>query len=125
MFQLKTCLECLKISQTHDSLPAPSPFTDQPPLFAQDELMVTVADLQPGKSTEPGNEVDDPLEGSGDEDDHILLDAEGNLCDGKTDTGNWKLNAQFGCRWSHNEKLCVAAWGIIYNHQRFYGLEAP
>ena len=125
MFQLKTCLERLKISQTHDSLPIPSPFTDQPRLFAQDELTVTVADLQPGEDTEPGNEVDDPLEGSGDADDHMLLDAEGNLCDGKPDTGNRKLHDQFGRRQSHNEELCVASCGIIYGRQRFYGSEAP
>ena len=78
--------------------------------------MVTVADLQPGKDKEPGDEVDDPLEGSG--------DAEGNLCDGKPDTGNQKLCAQLGCRWSHNEELCVASCGIIYGHQRVYGLKA-
>jgi hypothetical protein len=117
MFQLKTRLERLKISQTHDSLSVLSLFQDTSRLDVQEELTSTV-------TNQPNVEIPPP-EGSGDSDDHVLLDAEGNLCDGKQDTGNRKLRAQFGRMRSHNEELCVASCGTIYSRQRFYGSEAP
>ena len=126
MFQLKTRLERLKISQTHDSLSVPSLSTDQPRILAQDELVVMVTDLQPAAEGELGDETEDPPpEGSGDTDDHVLIDSDGDLCDGKSETGNRKLRAQFGRRRSHNEELCVASCGTIYGRKRFYGSEAP
>lgn len=58
-------------------------------------------------------------------DEQVLLDLSGDLCDGKPETGNQKLRAQFGCKRSHNEELCVASCGVIFARQRFYGSEAP
>ena len=63
------------------------------------------------------------LEGSGDHDDLVLIDSNGELCNGKPETGNHTLCACFGRRCSHNEELCVASCGII-GYQRFYGSEA-
>jgi hypothetical protein len=126
MFQLKTRLEHLKISQTHDSLSVPSLSTDQPHILAQDELAVMVTDLQPAAEGELGDETEDPpLEGSGDTDDYVLINLDGDLCDGKPETGNRKLRARFGHRQSHNEELCVVSCGTIYGCQRFYGSKAP
>jgi hypothetical protein len=124
MFQLKTHLERLKLSQTYDSLPTP-PLVGQPCLIVQDETMAMVANLQPDAEVESDAIDDPPLEGSGDTDDAVLLDANGELCDGKPDMGNQKLHAQFGRKRSHNEELCVASCGILYGHQRFFGSEAP
>ena len=122
MFQLKTCLECLKISQTTDSLSVPLlARAEKSRLTTWDELTISVADLQPNT-----DEADDPPpEGSGDADDHVVVDADSSLCDGKSDAGNWKLHAQFGRKQLHNEELCVASCGTIFSCQRFYGSEAP
>ena len=54
-----------------------------------------------------------------------MVDADGSLCDGKSDAGNQKLRAQFWQKRSHNEELCVASCGTIFGCQRFYGSEAP
>src|SRR6267154_3487036 len=124
MFQLKTRLEHLKLSQTHDSLPTP-PLVGQPRLIVQNETMAMVTDLQPDAEVESDAIDDPPLEGSGDTDDAVLLDANGELCDGKPDMDNRKLRAQFGHKQSHNEELCVASCGILYGRQRFFGSEAP
>jgi len=52
-----------------------------------DELTVTSTDLQP--DMEGGDDIYDPLpEGSGDMDDRVHVDADGNLCDGKLVIGN-------------------------------------
>jgi protein involved in polysaccharide export with SLBB domain len=98
MFQLKTRLEHLKISQTTDSLSVPLlAGAEKSRLTTQDELTVMVTNLQPDIELESADEADDPPpEGSGDADDHVVVDADGSLCDGKSDAGNWKLRAQFG-----------------------------
>ena len=127
MFQLKTRLERLKISQTTDSLSVPLlAGAEKSRLTTQDELTVTVTDLQPDIEPESADEADDsPPEGSGVADDHVVVDADGSLCDGKSDAGNRKLRAQFGRKRSHNEELCVASCGAIFGRQRFYGSEVP
>jgi len=126
MFQLKSRLERLRISQTNDSLSVPSLSLGPARLTASDELTVTAADLRP--NTEEGcdnKEEEMPLEGSGDVDDQVLVDSDGNICEGKSEMGNRKLRAQFGRRRSHNEELCVASCGTIFGRARFYGSEAP
>ena len=89
-------------------------------------MATLITDLQPAAEGELGDETKDPPPaGSGDTDDHVLIDSDGDLCNGKPETGNQKLHARFGCRQSHNEELCVASCGTIYGRQRFYGSEAP
>jgi hypothetical protein len=125
MFQLKAQLEHLRISQPHDSLSLGSAPHDQARLTAQDELAVTAADLQP--QIEENHDIDSNtgLEGSGDTDDHVLVNSNGELCNGKAETGNHTLCAHFGHRRSHNEELCVASCGTIIGRDKFYGSEAP
>ncbi|KAK7676519.1 hypothetical protein QCA50_020537 [Cerrena zonata] len=46
-------------------------------------------------------------------------------CEGKSDEGNAKPHAQFGCHHTHNEQLCVTSCGIIQGWATFYGSESP
>lgn len=99
MFQLCDRLRRVRTSQTHDALSAEVP----------------IADDESGA-----------LEGSGVGDDHeILIDSEGNECDGKLPTGNRKVKARLGRRRTHNEELCVASCGVILGRTTFFGSESP
>lgn len=102
MFQLKSRLERLKMTQTHDSLGASGEDRSD---TAEDDMI--------------------GLEGTGDADEHVVVDPNGDVCDGKAEGGNRTLRAQFGRRRSHNEELCVASCGCIHGRQRFLGSEAP
>lgn len=99
MFQLQDRLRRARTSQTHDALSANVPTADD----------------------ESG-----ALEGSGVGVDHeIIVDDEGNECDGKLQVGNRKVKARFGRRRTHNEELCVASCGLILGRTTFFGSESP
>ncbi|KAF7975171.1 hypothetical protein HWV62_10361 [Athelia sp. TMB] len=102
MFQLKKRLERIKATQTTNSMSL-------------------------GREDHPEGDVNGlaGLEGVGDEDEEVVLDATGDICDGKPDTGNRMLRAKFGRTRSHNEELCVASCGVIRGRARFFGSEAP
>jgi len=68
MFQLKKWLECLNVSQTHNS------------------LSIGLADHE-----------NISFKGVGGTDDEILVDEQG-ICDGKPESGNWAAKACFGRR---------------------------
>lgn len=125
MFQLKSCLDRLKTSQTNDSLSIPPLSSNESHQSAEAEpttdLPEDMANITGGTEVEDGTN----LEGPGEADDHIVIDADDNICDGKPEEGNRKLRAQFGRRRSHNEELCVASCGVIHGRERFYGSEAP
>jgi len=127
MFQLKSRLHRLKITQTHDSLSMGSSSTNQTQdrIAAPNELDVTAVDLCPDLRETTGDDDEANLEGPGDSDDQVLVNSAGDLCDDKPETGNRKLRAQFGRRRSHNEELCVASCGVTFGRERFYGSEAP
>ena len=44
-------------------------------------------------------------------------------CGRKSESGNCKLRACFGHRWTHNEQLIMRPCGIILSHGTFYGSE--
>jgi CxC6 like cysteine cluster associated with KDZ transposases len=125
MFQLKSRLRRLRITQTHDSLSMGSSSTDPDRLMARDGHAVAAANLQPDPAETIKDDDETNFEGPGDSDDQVLLDFTGDLCDGKPETGNRKLRAQFGRRRSHNEELCVTSCGVTLGRERFYGSEAP
>lgn len=54
----------------------------------------------------------------------LEVDEQG-VCDGKKKSGNKKVTARFGWRWTHNEELCVTSCGVILGRATFYGSEAP
>jgi hypothetical protein len=95
MFQLKQCLECLKVSQTHDSI----------------------------ASAEGGEE--ECLEGLGTVEDEDVEEDVNGICDGKPESGNHSIRARFGCKHTHNEELCVGSCGVLLGRVTFYGSEAP
>lgn len=78
---------------------------------AQDERTLTAADLHPTIEDQGGEDSIAP-EGSGDADDQVIINAQGDICDDKPETGNRTLQARFGHRRSHNEELtlCVIVW---------------
>jgi hypothetical protein len=96
--------------------------------------------MQPDSAENRNSIAESILEGSGaDEDEDVVLDANGvcndeplpdlvedvNTCDGKPETGNRKIRAQFGRKRTHNEQLCVGSCGVILGRATFYGSEAP
>jgi hypothetical protein len=73
-----------------------SSLTDLDCLTAQDGHAVAAANLQPDPAETIEDDDETNFEGPGDSDNQVLLDSTGDLCDGKLETGNWKLRAQFG-----------------------------
>lgn len=126
MFQLKKRLERAKVLQSIDSL-STKPSTSKS-RFARDnlELSATAKDLQPVVISDFDPDIDDSVfeEPGIAEDEDITIDISG-ICDGKPETGNRSVRAQFGRRWTHNEQLCVASCGVILGRATFYGSEAP
>lgn len=120
MFQLKKRLEHLKISQTHDSMSLGSSADVDGPIPAT----AAVPTSTPGSMGDQCNDMDD-LEGSGESDEKVLVDLQGEICNGKDEAGNQAPCALFGCRHSHNKELCVASCGVIQGRERFYGSKAP
>ncbi|TCD71044.1 hypothetical protein EIP91_000543 [Steccherinum ochraceum] len=100
MFQLKRRFERAHTSQTKDSMP------------------------NERRGDDEGVDAED-LEDPAWEDEEIHIDQDGELCDGKPETGNRKIKARFGRRRTHNEELCVASCGVILGRATFFGSEAP
>jgi hypothetical protein len=86
MFQLKARVERLRIAQPHDPLWLGSTPRDQGRLIVSDELMVTTADLCPHIVEHPDKDETVDLKGYGEGDDQVLVDSNGELCDGKPET---------------------------------------
>ncbi|CAK5266827.1 unnamed protein product [Mycena citricolor] len=96
MFQLKSRLQRLKISQLHDSLPH---------TLADQNLEGSAADLDEGVDIN----VDGICEGKPDGLDHKSR----------------KKQARFGRTWTHNEQLAWSSCGVCLGRATFYGSEAP
>lgn len=130
MFQLKHRLERLNITQTHDSL-SDKPVNVINSSRLDDEQNACPMDLQP-MSEDMDTDIDgeetaqaDAGEGTGVEDEDVIVDARGIVCDGKPEKGNRLVRARFGRRRTHNEQLCVASCGVILGRATFFGSEAP
>jgi hypothetical protein len=119
MFQLKRRLENLKISQPTSSLPIPPAESSR----LRNESAALPTDLLPD-SSELFDIGERAGEGAGIEDEEVEVDI-AERCDGKPETGNRKVRARFGRRWTHNEELCVASCGVILGRATFLGSEAP
>lgn len=127
MFQLKKRLEQLKVSQPINSLNAQERPKNSRFLNEDLEVSASAKDFQLSTSSSDNNPVDEALEGTGVEeyDEDITVNKMG-ICDGKNELGNRpNVKAWFGCRWTHNEQLCVASCGVILGCATFYGSEAP
>ena len=56
-------------------------------------------------------------------DDAVEMEASA-VCTEKSEMGNVKLCARFGCSRTHSEQLCVATCGVVLGRATFYGSEA-
>ncbi|ETW86544.1 hypothetical protein HETIRDRAFT_121213 [Heterobasidion irregulare TC 32-1] len=56
-------------------------------------------------------------------DDTVEMEASA-VCAEKSEMGNVKLRARFGCSRTHSEQLCVATCGVVLGRATFYGSEA-
>ncbi|KII92428.1 hypothetical protein PLICRDRAFT_134020 [Plicaturopsis crispa FD-325 SS-3] len=128
MFQLKRRHERTKALRLHDPLPTVSqPLPNRLPSYNElrDELHASPLDLRPAETNnESINQEADGEDGTGIDDDELLVDADG-ICDGKPEAGNEKVRARFGRRRTHNEELCVGSCGMVLGRGTFFGSEAP
>lgn len=67
-----------------------------------------------------------------DDDEEVIVESQGprsdinatEECGGKSEDGNRKLRAYFGCRRTHNEQIIMRPCGVITSRASLYGSEA-
>lgn len=64
------------------------------------------------------------------DDEEVIVESQGSIhgtsgeCGGKSEEGNRKLRAYFGCRRTHNEQIIMRPCGVITSRASLYGSEA-